>query len=140
MADITYENKDKNVHDGIHNKWRDIDANEVKTKVNTKEDRSDKGAADGYCPLNGDGQIPQEFLVLGSPFVGFYVADSGLFPTSGGNGPSGVVMKGNVFDIVLTDPTNPVTMGGQQVNHGGTIRALADNPLQDATKWKISNA
>lgn len=140
MANITYEDKDKNVKDGIHNKFRDIDANEIKTKVNTKEDQSAKGQPSGYVPLDASGQIPASYLVLGNPFRGNYNADAALFPTAGGSGPSGVVLKGNVFDVVLTDPTTPVTIGGQQVNHGGTLRALADNPLQDATKWKISNA
>ena len=34
MAQITYTDKDKNATDGIANKWRDEDANEVKTVVN----------------------------------------------------------------------------------------------------------
>jgi hypothetical protein len=139
MADITYADKDKNIKDGVHNKFTDLNANEIKTKVNSKEDKSTKGNPNGYCPLDAGGQIPAAFLVGGNPFVGNYNADSALFPASGGSGPGGVVLKGNVFDIVLTDPTTPVIMGGQQVNHGGTIRALTDNPLQDSTKWKISN-
>src|SRR5690606_34747494 len=35
MAQITYTDKDKSGSDGVVNKWRDVDANEVKTVVNT---------------------------------------------------------------------------------------------------------
>lgn len=41
MAAITYTDKDKTASDGIVNKWRDVDANEVKTVVNSKADSSD---------------------------------------------------------------------------------------------------
>lgn len=34
MAQITYTDKDKTGTDGMVNKWRDVDANEVKTVVN----------------------------------------------------------------------------------------------------------
>jgi hypothetical protein len=36
MPNINYTTKDKNATDGIKNKFRDIDANEVKTAVNSK--------------------------------------------------------------------------------------------------------
>ncbi len=38
MSNITYTNKDKTATDGIINKWRDVDCNEVKTAVNSKLD------------------------------------------------------------------------------------------------------
>jgi hypothetical protein len=38
MANITYQDKDKTIQDGVRNKWRDIDANEVKQAVNSKAD------------------------------------------------------------------------------------------------------
>lgn len=41
MASITYTDKDNTASDGIVNKWRDVDANEVKTAVNSKADSSD---------------------------------------------------------------------------------------------------
>ena len=34
MAQITYTDKDKTASDGIANKWRDVDANEIKAAVN----------------------------------------------------------------------------------------------------------
>lgn len=37
MATITYTDKDKTGSDGIVNKWRDVDANEIKTVVNAND-------------------------------------------------------------------------------------------------------
>lgn len=39
MASITYTDKDKTATDGIANKWRAEDANEVKAVVNQKDDK-----------------------------------------------------------------------------------------------------
>lgn len=36
---ITWDDKNKNQIDSVHNLFRDIDANEVKTAVNSKMDR-----------------------------------------------------------------------------------------------------
>jgi hypothetical protein len=38
MANISWDDKDKNATDGISNKWRDSDANAVKTAVNSKDE------------------------------------------------------------------------------------------------------
>ena len=58
MASITYTNKDKNGADPV-NKWRDVDANEVKTVVNSKQDQlaytpenvASKDVSGGYVGL-----------------------------------------------------------------------------------------
>jgi hypothetical protein len=79
MGNITYQDKDKTVLDGVRNKWRDIDANEVKQAVNSKadadqvasalaskqnnlgytpENSASRGAANGYAPLGADSTVP----------------------------------------------------------------------------------
>lgn len=62
MANVTYEDKDKNIKDGVHNYFRDIDANEVKRAVNSKIDAEKIGVANGIAPLGVDGKIPAQYL------------------------------------------------------------------------------
>lgn len=52
MANITYTDKDKTATDGIANKWRDVDANEVKTAVNSKADTSSVSNVDNTSDAN----------------------------------------------------------------------------------------
>src|ERR1044072_242852 len=62
MASITYDDKDKNVKDGVHNKMRDIDANEIKRVVNVKLDADRLGVPNGVAPLGEEGKIPEQYL------------------------------------------------------------------------------
>jgi hypothetical protein len=62
MANITYDDKDKNVKDGVHNKMRDIDANEIKRVVNGKVDADKIGVPNGIVPLGPDNKIPEQYL------------------------------------------------------------------------------
>lgn len=62
MANVNYEDKDKNIKDGVHNYFRDIDANEVKRAVNSKIDADKIGVPNGITPLGLDGKIPAQYL------------------------------------------------------------------------------
>jgi len=62
MSDITYLDKDKNASDGIRNEFRDVDANEIKTVVNGKQDKhvnltaiSSLAGSSGYVKKIGAG-------------------------------------------------------------------------------------
>ncbi len=121
MANISYADKDKNVKDGVKNKFRDIDANEIKNAVNSKADAATVAAA-------------------ANPFRGTFNMTAGVYPTVGGTGPSGAVQKGNVFDAILTDPDTPVTVDGKVITHGAEMRAMIDTPGQISANWRISNA
>jgi hypothetical protein len=59
---VTYEDKDKNVPDGVHNYFRVEDANEVKKAVNSKLDADKVGTANGVAPLGPDGKIPEQYI------------------------------------------------------------------------------
>lgn len=59
----------------------------------------------------------------------------GGFPTLNGSGAGGQIMKGDLYFIDNTGYIN-----GVAVTAGQSIRALADNPLQDPTKWNILSA
>lgn len=121
MANITYTDKDKNVKDGVKNKFRDLDANEIKQAVNSKADTATVAA-------------------LATPFRGNFNMDAGVYPATGGTGPSGAIQKGNTFDAVLTNPDAPVTVDGKLITSGAEMRALVDAPGQISANWRISNA
>lgn len=61
---------------------------------------------------------------------GNYDASSNAFPTSGGSGSGGAVLKGDVWTISVAG-----TLGGVAVTAGDTIRALVDTPGQTASNW-----
>jgi hypothetical protein len=63
---------------------------------------------------------------------GSYNASTNLFPTTGGSGTSGAVLKGDFWYVSVAG-----TLGGQVVNIGDSFRALVDTPAQIATNWSI---
>lgn len=61
---------------------------------------------------------------------GNYDASVNTFPTTGGSGSAGAVLKGDVWRISVAG-----TLGGVAYKVGDTIRALVDSPAQTATNW-----
>jgi hypothetical protein len=112
---VTFEDKDHNNKDGLHNKFRDIDANELKNAVNSKLD----------APII----VGQRPIILCVAFD----ASAGLFPTTGGTGVGGAVQKGNVFPITGTG-----NLAGESIPAIFSAMALTDAPGQDVTKWKLN--
>lgn len=66
---------------------------------------------------------------------GNYDASSNVFPSSGGSGESGAILKGDIWTISVGG-----TLGGEEVVPGQTVRALADAPGQTDVNWAISLA
>jgi hypothetical protein len=64
---------------------------------------------------------------------GNYNASSNLFPSSGGSGPSGTILKGDTWNISVAG-----TLGGQIIVAGDWIRALTNSPGQTASNWTIT--
>lgn len=63
---------------------------------------------------------------------GTYDASTDLFPTTGGSGTSGAVMRGDQWQISVKG-----TLGSGDVNPGDIIRALTDSPAQVETNWFV---
>lgn len=63
---------------------------------------------------------------------GNYDASSNLFPSSGGSGASGSLLKGDIWTISVAG-----VLGGVAVNPGDTARVLVDSPGQTAGNWAI---
>lgn len=114
---VTFETKDRLNKDGIHNKFRAQDANELKDCVNSKLDNPGVIAA-GARPL-----------VLCSSFN----ASSGLFPATGGTGAAGAIQKGNIFRI-----TGAGNLAGEEVESISSVMAWEDAPGQDVDKWHLN--
>lgn len=63
---------------------------------------------------------------------GSYDASSNQFPTTGGSGTGGAILKGDLWFVSVAG-----TLGGIPVKVGDSFRALTDAPAQIATNWSI---
>ncbi len=99
---------------------------------------------DGTLSLNSDTLYPSQKAVktyadgLVTGLLddrGNYDASSNLFPSTGGSGIAGAILKGDLWYI-----DTPGTLGGTSVVIGSSVRALADTPGQTSTNWSILNA
>lgn len=66
---------------------------------------------------------------------GNYDASVNTFPTSGGSGSAGAILKGDIWTISVAG-----TLGGKAVEIGDTVRALVDSPSQTASNWATMQA
>jgi len=64
---------------------------------------------------------------------GNWDASTDLFPTTGGSGPLGTILKGDLWFVSV-----PGILGGTAVVVGNNFRALVDNPTL-STDWNILN-
>lgn len=96
----------------------DLGGYATKIELNTKEDKSNKGVANGYAPLDASSQVPLEFL----PPID-------TFPSGGSNGQvlkfsNGNVVWGTDNNTVYTHPsTHPATM----ITESATKRFVTDD-------------
>lgn len=64
---------------------------------------------------------------------GNYDASGNVFPSAGGSGAAGAILKGDLWTISVAG-----TLGGVQVTAGDVVRALADTPGQTASNWAVT--
>jgi hypothetical protein len=64
---------------------------------------------------------------------GSYDASVNVFPSTGGSGPAGTILKGDIWTISVGG-----VLGGTTVIPGQTVRALFDSPEQVGGDWAIS--
>lgn len=64
---------------------------------------------------------------------GSHDASGNTYPTSGGSGAAGAILKGNIWTIA-----GPGTLGGTAVKNGDTARAIVDTPGQTAGNWALA--
>jgi hypothetical protein len=63
--------------------------------------------------------------------MGGYDASGDGYPTTGGSGTSGAIMRGNTFEVTTASTTDGL------FPLGSTLRALTDSPGQTSTNWKV---
>lgn len=64
---------------------------------------------------------------------GNYDASTNLFPSTGGSGSAGAILKGDLWTISVAG-----TLGGTAVTAGDVIRALVNTPGSTAANWAIA--
>src|SRR5690606_26428437 len=68
-------------------------------------------------------------------YRGGYDASGNTYPTTGGSGTAGAVLKGDMWVISVAG-----TLGGEAVQIGDSIIANVDTPAQTASNWNHLNA
>ena len=63
---------------------------------------------------------------------GSYNASGNVFPSTGGSGTAGAILKGDLWYISVAG-----VLGGVAVNVGDSVRALSDAPGQNPGSWAI---
>lgn len=66
---------------------------------------------------------------------GSFDASGNAYPSSGGSGSAGAILKGDLWFISVAG-----TLGGVAVEIGDSVRALADSPGQTASNWSVLQA
>jgi hypothetical protein len=108
----------------------------------TAENTSNK-SIDGTLNSNSDTLYPSQKAV--KTYVdgsvtgllddrGNYDASGDVFPSSGGSGTAGAILKGDLWYISVAG-----TLGGTSVVVGSSVRALVDTPSQTSSNWSILN-
>lgn len=64
---------------------------------------------------------------------GNFDASGNAFPSSGGSGSAGAILKGDIWTVSVAG-----TLGGVAVAAGDTVRALVDTPGQTASNWSMA--
>lgn len=63
---------------------------------------------------------------------GNYSASGNVYPSSGGSGTAGAILKGDLWTVSVSG-----TLGGTAVTAGDVVRALVDTPGQTPSNWAI---
>lgn len=117
-------------------------ANEIKTVVNLHADDIDlinesisnvDNTSDLDKPVSTAQQTAIDLAVQGLyDDRGNYDASGNTFPSTGGSGTAGAILKGDIWTISVAG-----TLGGTSVKQGDTVRALQDTPGQTSGNWAI---
>lgn len=117
------------------------DQTDLQTELNSKENTSNKATDfstvnDTLYPTVQAAKTYADNLVAGLlDYRGAYDASSNVFPSTGGSGTAGAIMKGDMFIISVAG-----TLGGTAVQVGDSLIASVDTPAQTASNWNILNS
>lgn len=112
----------------------------IQTQLGNKEDVSNKATSfgtvnDTLYPSVQAVKTYADGLVAGLlDYRGGYDASGNVFPSSGGSGTAGAVMKGDMWVISVAG-----TLGGNAIKVGDSIIANVDTPGQTSSNWNTLN-
>lgn len=115
---------------------------EIQTQFSGKEDLTNKstsvttdGSSDTKYPSVKAVKDYADSLVVGLlDYRGGYDASGNVFPSTGGSGTAGAILKGDMWIISVAG-----TLGGEAVQIGDSVIANVDTPGQTASNWNILN-
>lgn len=130
------------VADALDNLVDYVDQESQTLDISGKENTSNKstnvvtdGASDVKYPSVKAIKTYADGLVVGLlNDRGSFNASGNVFPSTGGSGSAGAILKGDLWFISVTG-----TLGGVSVPVGASVRALANAPGQTSTNWNILN-
>jgi hypothetical protein len=93
-------------------------------------DINDVTAAEASAKSYADGLVASLLDLRGN-----YNASGNTYPSSGGSGTAGVILKGDFWYISVAG-----TLGGVAVNVGDSIYALVDSPGTTSSNWAVLDA
>jgi hypothetical protein len=103
--------------------------------VANKSTSTSLGTSDTLYPTQNAVKAYVDGLVAGLlDYRGGYDASSNVFPSSGGSGSAGAVLKGDMWVVSVAG-----TLGGVVVNIGDSLIANVDTPAQTLANWNILN-
>lgn len=117
---------------------RPLSASMGKTLNETKQDISnlsndiiaDAGSTTKYPSVKKMKDYADSLVVGLLDYRGGYDASSNVFPSTGGSGSAGAVLKGDMWVISVAG-----TLGGKAIHAGDSIIAKIDNPAQATANW-----
>lgn len=120
---------------GVTNLTTDLAAKEVLTNKSTS---TSLGTSDTLYPSQNAVKVYVDNTVSAAVVGllddrGNFNASGNVFPSSGGSGTAGAILKGDLWTISVAG-----TLGGHAVTAGDVIRALVDTPGQTDSNWAIS--
>ncbi len=109
-------------------------ASDATSKANAAE-TSAKNYADAQdiTTLNSAKSYAESLVVGLVDDRGNYNASSNLFPSTGGSGTAGAILKGDLWTVSVAG-----TLGGNEVTSGDFVRALIDTPGQTSSNWAVT--
>ena len=123
--DLPYVKTNKASIVGIENVDNTSDVNKpVSTAQQAAIDLALQNAKDYY-----DSSSTGHFVDVGT----YSIVLTNAYPTTGGTGTDGLILKGNVFTC-----TSSGVINGTSIPSGSLLRALVDNPTQDDVDWHIT--
>lgn len=122
---LTYSGSPKSAVSGINNIDNTSDINKPVSTAQASAIQVALNSAKSYTDSSKENHLID---------VGEYAVNiTNAYPITGGSGANGLILKGNVFNIIGFG-----TINSKILNQGDSLRALVDSPTQDDNDWAVT--